>query len=210
MAQLYEAIEDYPNAITHFRRVLAMDDTETRNYRLVTDNDIWFKMEFTEAFSHLKQFDSAWYYYNLYKPEKHKAVYWRVWWVSTGECYLLQKKYAQALENFRLALPEHLKRNDKNEVMRTLIDIGKTYLGLKKDKEALDYGKQGLNMALVAKSKQFIRDGYQILSSAYDRMHEWDSSNFYFRKYIDMKETGPGQQGKRNSKRKTGEWISPP
>ena len=188
MAQLYKLIEDYPNALTYFHRVLQMDDGETRSNRIATDIDIWFKMEFTEVFSHLHQFDSAWHYYNLFKPAPDKAVYWRVWWISTGECYLLQKDYDHALQNFQLGLAEHKKLNDRNEVMRTLLDIGKTYLALNNNPEALQYGREGLEMALQTKAKQFIRDGYQILSTVYDRLHQSDSANFYFRQYIAMKD----------------------
>jgi tetratricopeptide (TPR) repeat protein len=196
MAQLYELIEDYHNALTYFYRVLQMDDAETRSNRIITDNDIWFKMEFTEVFSHLHQFDSAWYYYNLYKPAPDKAVYLRVWWISTGECYYLQKDYPQALQNFQLGLAEHRKLNDRNEVMRTLLDMGKTYLALNKNPEALQYGQEGLDMALHTKAKQFIRDGYQILSTVYDRLHQTDSANFYFRQYIIMKEEVLNDQAK--------------
>jgi len=187
MAQLYELIEDYPSALTYFHRVLQMDDAETRSDRITTDNDIWFNMEFTEVFSHLHQFDSAWHYYNLFKPAPDKGVYWRVWWVSTGECYLLQKDYAHALQNFQLGLAEHKKLNDRNEVMRTLLDMGKTYLALNNDREALQYGREGLEMALQTRAKHFIRDGYQILSTVYDSLRQTDSANFYFRQYITMK-----------------------
>jgi len=84
MAQLHSLIEDYPNALVYFRQVIQMDDEDTRKERIITDNDIWFKMEFAEVFSHLNQFDSAWHYYNLFQPDKDKAMYLRVWWVSTG------------------------------------------------------------------------------------------------------------------------------
>lgn len=196
MAQLYELIEDFPNALTYFHRVQQMDDAETRSDRIATDNDIWFKMEFTEVFSHLHQFDSAWHYYNLFRPAPDKAVYLRVWWISTGECYLLQKDYDHALQNFQLGLAEHKKLNDRNEVMRTLLDMGKTYLALDRDPEALQYGREGLEMALQSKAKQFIRDGYQILSTVYDRLHRADSANFYFRQYITMKEEVLNDQAK--------------
>jgi tetratricopeptide (TPR) repeat protein len=188
MALLYQLIEDYPNALSWFRKVLQMDDDEIRNDRIRTDNDIWFKMEFAEVFSHLNQFDSAWYYYNRFKPSKHQTPYLRVYWVSTGECYFLQKDYRHALQNFQLGLAEHIKLNDRNEIMRTLLDIGKTYLALGNNSEGLRYGREGLAIALKTKACQFIRDGYQILSTAYDRLHQTDSANFYYRQYISWKD----------------------
>jgi LytS/YehU family sensor histidine kinase len=80
--------------------------------------------------------------------------------------------------------------------MRTLLDIGKTYLALNKDRDALKYGREGLNIALQAKSKQFIRDGYQILLTVYDRLNKGDSANFYFREYTIMKEEVLNDQAK--------------
>lgn len=187
-AQLYALIEDFPNALTYFRKCWQMDDDETKKWLVTSDNDIWFKMEFAEVFSHLHQFDSAWHYYRLFKPTSNKDVYMRVWWVSTGECYLLQKDYHHALQNLQLGLAEHRKLNDQNEVMRALLDIGKTYLALHKNIVALRYGREGLQLALHTKSKQYIRDGYQILSSVYDGLHNTDSANYYFRQFITTKE----------------------
>jgi tetratricopeptide (TPR) repeat protein len=194
MAQLYAQIEDYPNALIYFRRVLQMDDDEIRNERIRTDIDIWFKMEFAEVFSHLHQFDSAWHYYNLFKPSKDKDTYLRVYWVSTGECYFLQKDYINALKNFQLGLAEHIKLNDRNEIMRALLDIGKTQLALENNSTALQYGRDGLTIALETKANQFIRDGYLILSTTFDRLHQADSANFYYRQYIYWKDSVANDQ----------------
>ncbi|WP_207510536.1 tetratricopeptide repeat-containing sensor histidine kinase [Longitalea luteola] len=194
IAQLYAQIEDFPNALIYFRRVLQMDDDEIRNERIQGDIDIWFKMEFAEVFSHLNQFDSAWYYYNLFKPSVDKAAYLRVYWISTGECYFLQKDYHNALKNFQLGLAEHIKLNDRNEIMRALLDLGKTYLALGNNAAALQYGRDGLAIALQTKAKQFIRDGFLILSTTFERMQQADSSNFYYRKYVYWKESMANDQ----------------
>jgi len=185
-AQLYELIEEYSISQHYFRLVLQMDDDETRAERIATDNDIWFKMEFTETFSHLRQFDSAWRYYNRYKPTN--PVYLRVWWISTGECYLLQKDYPHALQHLQLGLAEHRKLNDRNEIMRALLDIGNTYLSVGNNKAALAYGREGLQLALETKAHQYTRDGYQILSTVFERLHQTDSANHYFKRYMTMKE----------------------
>ena len=196
MAQLYSLIEDYQNSLLYFRRVLEMDDDETRSNRVATDNDIWFKMELAEVFSNLGQYDSAWHYYNLYKPGKGKEQYLRVYWVSTGECYYLQGQYQKALENFKLGLAEHQKLHDRNEVIRTLIDIGKTHLALSNNIEAIRYAREGLANAIETKTKQAIRNSYQILHTAYDRMGQEDSANYYFREYTRMKDVVLNDQGK--------------
>ncbi len=196
IGELYYLIEDYPDALLYFRKVLEMDDDETRRRRIYTDNDFWFKMDIGEIFSQLHQFDSAWHYYNLFKPAKDKTVNLPNYWVSTGECYFLQKDYHNALQNFQLSIAENKKLNDRNQVMRALLDIGKTSVALNNNAAALQYGREGLNIALQTKSKQFIRDGYQILYSVYDRWHQTDSAYFYYKKYITMKDIVTGAQVK--------------
>jgi len=196
IAQLYELIDDYSNALVYFRKVIETDDSETVSDRINGDEDIWFKMEYSQAFSHLHQFYSAWHYYNLFKPPNDKNVNMRVYWISTGECYFLQKDYTHALQNFQLGLAEHRRLNDKNEIMRSLLDIGKTYLALNNDPEALKYGREGLNLAIQTKAKQFERDGYEILYLVYDRLHMTDSANFYFRQYVKMKDAVLNDQTK--------------
>lgn len=198
LAQLYLLIEDYPTALGYFRQVFQTynTDEEFRKDLIASDIDIWFKMEFAECFSLLHQFDSAWHYYDLFKPSKDREVYNRVYWVSTGECYYLQKDYRRALENFQLGLSAHQKLNDRNEIMRTLLDLGKTYLALQNNPEALKYGKEGLSIALQTKAKQYIREGYLILSTVHDRMHRVDSANLYFRKYISAKDEVLSDQAK--------------
>jgi tetratricopeptide (TPR) repeat protein len=196
MAQLHMQIEDYPNALAYFRQVWKMYDAEIRDYMIANDYDIWLKMEYTEVFSHLRQFDSAWHYFKLFKPADNKKMYLRIWWVSTGECHYLQKNYPRALQHFQWALAEHERLQDRNEVMRTLLNIGKTHLGLNNNAEAGKYGKEGLKIALETKAKQFIRDGYKILSVVYDRLGKKDSANLYFREYINMKETVLNDQTK--------------
>jgi len=108
----------------------------------------------------------------------------------------LQKDYSNALKNLRLGLAEHQKLNDRNEVMRALVDIGKIYVALDSNLQALEYGREALTLAIQTKAKQFIRDGYQILSTVYDRFHQTDSANFYFRQYITLKDEVLNDQSK--------------
>jgi hypothetical protein len=72
--------------------------------------------------------------------------------------------------------------------MRALYDISRVYLTTGNAKDAIDYGRKGLDIALQTRSNAHIRDGYQILSEAYDRLGMTDSSNNYFRKYAIVKE----------------------
>src|SRR6185437_13090559 len=45
-------------------------------------------------------------------------------------------------------------------------------------------------------SKQFIRDGYGILCSVFDRIHQTDSAYLYYKKYIKIKDVVLSDQTK--------------
>jgi tetratricopeptide (TPR) repeat protein len=116
--------------------------------------------------------------------------------VSTGEAYLLQGNYKMALQNFLRGLAIHKKLNDKNEIKRTLLDVAKTYFALGNNSLALQYAREGLEMSLQTKSRQFIRNGYQTLYLVYNRLHKTDSAYFYYQKYIAIKDSVVSDQTK--------------
>jgi LytS/YehU family sensor histidine kinase len=145
-------------------------------------------MEFAEIYTHLQQYDSALYRYNLFDSANADEKDLRVFLVSKGEYYLAVKQYSNALQNFLKGLHYHKKLKDTNEIMRTLLNIGKTYAALKAYKAALQYTREGLGIALQTKAKQFIRDGYQTLYLVYDKTQNVDSAFFYYRQYNSMKD----------------------
>ena len=201
IGDLYARIENHVAALPYYRKAFQIDD-RNRRLRLVSGDwemfsrnwDIWVKMEFAELFSNLNQFDSAWYYYKLFKPRDEDHTHFRVYLVSTGECLLMQNKYKPALQNFLKSLAYNLKLNDRNQVMRIYLDIAKTHDAMRNDTAALRYAQEGLNLALQTRARPFVRDGYKILYSIYDRRHQPDSANLYFRKYTAMKDSVANDQ----------------
>ncbi len=153
-------------------------------------------MEYAEIFSHLHQFDIAWHYFELYKPASAEDRYFRIYLVSTGEYYLLQKKYNLALQNFLKGLSLHQQLNDKNEIQRSLILIAKTYLLLQQYDSAMQYGQRALNVAYTTKAKQVTRDACRVIYVVYDWRKQPDSANLYFRQYNAMKDAVANDQVK--------------
>ncbi|MBS1973608.1 MAG: tetratricopeptide repeat protein, partial [Bacteroidetes bacterium] len=177
---LYRAIEDYPTALSYYRQAFQKDNPSNIKFRIDTDWDIWVRMEFAELFSLLRQYDSAWHYYHLFDTAGATQKNLRAYLVSTGELYLLQKDYSKALQNFLRGLASNRKLNDAIAINRTLLDIAKTYFYLNDNSAALKYAREGISLALRTKSKPFIRDGYQVLYSVYDRLQKTDSAYFYY------------------------------
>ena len=194
LGKLYTAIGDYPHALNYYRRVNEMSDHEVTIDRIRRGNEFNFEMEFAELFSLTNQYDSAWYYYKLFKPSKE--IFTSTYLVSTGECYFNQGKFKEALGNFESGLWGFLKTKNLNEVTRALLDISKANLAMDNYNGALKYGREGLQLAMDKKANQYSRDGYKLLSDVFDRLNQKDSSNFYFRKYSILKDVVLDAQSK--------------
>ena len=198
LGELFMKIEDYSSALVNFRQAFQMDNPQLEEFRRDGDFDIWMKMEYAEIFSHLQQFDSAWHYFELYKPVSKEDRYFRIYLVSTGEYFFLQKKYERALQNFLQGLHLHEKLSDRNEIQRSLIFVAETYLALQQYDSAIQYARKALNVAHTTKAKQIIRDACQVTYTAYDIKKQPDSANIYFRQYSVMDDTVANEKVKAN------------
>ena len=193
---LFREIGDYNSALNDYREVFKTDTRETIQGRIDHSNETWTRMEYAELFSLLHQYDSAWHYYHLFDTTRITDKDLRIYLVSTGETYLSQKDYERALQNFLRGLAMHRKLNDRNEIKRVLSDIAKTYFAINNNKASLQYAREGLDLSLQTKSRQFIRDGYQVFYLVYDRMHKADSAYLYYQKYIAIKDIVVSDQTK--------------
>ncbi len=185
---LYREIGDNATALTYFKRGFGKDNPELERQRINTNFDIWVKTGFAELLTLQHEYDSAWHYYSLFDTLHIHPKDLRVYHVSVGEYYFSRGEYDKALYSFLKSLPYHQQLNDNSQVIRTELDIAKTYLSLKNDSAALKYGREALDLALQTKARHSIRDAYEILSKAYDHLHQTDSAYGYYRKYITIKE----------------------
>ena len=64
------------------------------------------------------------------------------------------------------------------------------------DTAALRYGSEGLQLALSVHAKHFIRNGYQVLYSVYERFQNTDSAYKYYKLYNIMKDSVASDQVK--------------
>jgi tetratricopeptide (TPR) repeat protein len=184
IAELFRRVEDFKTALEYYRQAFQnlTPDTIFNN----SDFDISQVLSFTELFSLQHQFDSAKYYYGFADTSNQRVL--RFYLVSAGENYFLQKQYGEALPNLLRGLYYHKQSNDRNQVMRTLLDIAKTYSALGNNDSAFINAIESLNIATQTGARQFIRDACEILSSTYDHWHQTDSAYFYYRKYVSEKD----------------------
>ncbi len=108
--------------------------------------------------------------------------------IRTAEMLLGSKQYDKALQLFDEELKLSRKNNDKNYVMRLLLDIGRNYEGKREYAKAFDYSKDLLQNAARNNTRQYLRDGYQLMFILYGHIHNVDSAYFYYQQYTSMKD----------------------
>jgi tetratricopeptide (TPR) repeat protein len=189
-------IEDYPLALDYYRSYF-QNYTPGDSVRDLRDETVvWTKMEFAEIYGHLNMFDSALYRYSLFDTNHVAEKDLRIFLVSKGEYFMLSGQYEKALPNLLRGLVIHRKLNDGNEIVRTVLDLAKTYDALHNENQALRYAREGLNLGLQTRARQRMRDAYKVLYSVYDSRGETDSAYFYYRSYIRTKESLTNDQTK--------------
>lgn len=109
--------------------------------------------------------------------------------IRMAEMHIAAKEYDKALTLLLKNLKLPGKKNDNNQEMRLLLDIGRAYEGKKDYAMAFYYTKDLLQNAQKHKAKQYIRDGYRLMSMLYEQLHKADSASFYYRQFIDMKDS---------------------
>ncbi len=179
MGSLYNAIGDYNTSMNYYQQSLLYARPEQ-----IPGNLYIF---FGELYNNLNQYDSAIYFFQqaaLVNSEDTLRADIRI-----GETFLLQKKYDKALNIF-LKYPNLLKQRDEgNEQMKVLLDIGKAYAGMQEYKNALPYAKKGLALSKEKGALQKVRDGYQLLSYIWEHLQKPDSAIVYYRFYVTMKDS---------------------
>ena len=140
----------------------------------------------------LEQYDSALYdqekYMQTIKSLTIRSNYITFPGILIAEKNIASKEYDKALLLLTEDLKFSRKNNDKNRAMRLLLDIGKAYEGKKDFRKAFYYTKDLLQNAQDHKAKQYIRDGYKLMSVIYHQLQRDDSAYAYYRQYTNMKD----------------------
>jgi tetratricopeptide (TPR) repeat protein len=177
-SSLYSSIEDFNTALLYTRQLLQINQSNAFDY-----------IGIAELFSRNGQFDSAKHYYNLIKDTTSNRRVEHFYLVSKGEYYFLQGEYNRALPNFLRGLLYHRQTHDRNQVMRTLVNLAKTYDSAHNYATSFRYAHEALAIAQQTGARQYLRDSYHILYSIYDHWHQKDSALFYHTKYVAAKDS---------------------
>jgi tetratricopeptide (TPR) repeat protein len=181
LAELFLYIEDYGSAEKYFRMGFGNDKPQA--------SVPWTFLKYTELLARQHKYDSALYYYSQFDSAHAGAGILRTYLVSKGEYFLLREKYNEALPYLTRSLSYQRQMNDRNQVMRCLLDLSRAYQRLGHDAEAFRYAQEGLATAKLVDARQNIRDASQLLNILYDKAQRTDSAYFYYRQFISMKDT---------------------
>jgi len=164
LGNIYFALEDYSSAVSYYRQVFDYP-------------------QLTITFALNKQFDSATKYFNQTIADTADQRSLRFYLAFVGKYYLLLNENEKALPNLLRSLRYNKKSNDVNQAMLVLIDISKTYLGLKNRDSAFAYSSEAFAMGSRTGAGQIIKDASKILSLIFEYRRQPDSAYFYYKKY---------------------------
>lgn len=114
------------------------------------------------------------------------SVYSRI---RESEILINSKDYNGAIKLLKKDLLGLQKASDKTHLMRVLWNISKAYEQRNDIKPAFYYCRQLLILAQKHRANQYLRDGYQLMYSVYERTKRTDSAYHYFRLYTYMKDS---------------------
>jgi tetratricopeptide (TPR) repeat protein len=181
LAELFVQIEDYTTAEKYFRIGFGTGSPDETNP--------WDRLLYAELLTHRHQYDSALYYYARFDSAHAGPGMLKAYLVSKGEYFLFRQEYTAALPYFTKSLGYQRRLNDRNQVMRCLGDLSRTYAGMRQDNAAFGYAREELQLAGLVNARQNIRDACQQLYTLYDGEGRTDSAYFYFRRYILLKDS---------------------
>jgi len=155
---------------------------------------VWHPLvDLGDSYYSLEQYDSALYDEDIYIQAIKSLTIWSNYKsfprIRTAERHIASKEYEKALSLLTEDLTLSRKRNNRNELMRLLLDIGKAYEGKKDFTKAFYYTNDLLQNAKKHKAKQYIRDGYKLMYLLHDQLHHPDSAYLYYRQYTNMKDS---------------------
>jgi tetratricopeptide (TPR) repeat protein len=120
LAYIYQSVGDFETALDYFRQSFRQADSQSvpwHPYRSMGD-----------IFMYLKNYDSSLYYFQkvFERSRTHGPA-----WAGLGKLYVLLKQYDKALDYLQNAMIIFKKTNNDGGMMWALVDVGKSYTGLK-------------------------------------------------------------------------------
>jgi tetratricopeptide (TPR) repeat protein len=173
IGKLYADVGDYDMALEYYSKI--------------SDNDLKLtsSLNVGEAYFLKKIYASALFYYRHYlstlDPTDTNAL--SKPYFLLGELYRDIGKYDSSLYYLPIALHGFRKVNDRNWLMRSLLELGKVSKDIGQPKQAIAYSRELLDFAEHSGARQYSRDAHYLLYELFESLHMTDSAYSHLREY---------------------------
>jgi two-component sensor histidine kinase/tetratricopeptide (TPR) repeat protein len=113
---------------------------------------------------------------------------------NTGNIYLTQERYYDAIEKYQKAFDAYFLLNDKFNMSLTSFNLGDAYLGVNNYDSSLKYCNINLFLANQLESQEEIKYAYQGLTNLYEQQGLMDSAFKYYQLYVSYNDSLKDQQ----------------
>ncbi|WP_162390454.1 tetratricopeptide repeat-containing sensor histidine kinase [Spirosoma endbachense] len=172
LGQLYADVGDYETAREYYGKI---------SQRL----KVGTYLKIGETYYLQTNYDSAQYYYQLYIRESRdvsKKTLTKAY-ALLGGLYLKLEKYDTALFYLNIALTDFEKDNNRNWIMRVLLELGKAYKESGEVSKAIKTTNELLTTAEESGARQYIRDAHYLLFQLFDRLEQKNSAYLHLKQY---------------------------
>ena len=184
MGHLYQVAGAYEDALDYYQQGLQYANAHSIDRHTTTWNYLDEPMGLIYLL--MNKVDSSIYYLQnavQIDPENQMTR------VSLGETFLSKQQFDSALKIFLVPIEHFRKENDRWDLMRVLMGAAKAYEGQQNESAALQYVNESFSIAQEANVKQYMKEGYLLLSGIYNHMHKNDSAYFFMQKFIALKDS---------------------
>ena len=151
------------------------------------------------AYAHmqLKQYDSVLYYQQKHRDNldlvttdaRIRKGFIPTFWGLSADVQIARKQYDKVLSDIQPLLEQQRSKRDVNNLMHSLLNLGKVYAGKQDYLTALGFAHELIDLSNKTNNKQFLKEGYYLISSVFDHVNKKDSAYLFYRKYIVIRDS---------------------
>ncbi|QDK79869.1 tetratricopeptide repeat protein [Spirosoma sp. KCTC 42546] len=175
LGQLYADVGDYETARDYYGKI---------NQRL----KLGTYLKLGETYYLQAKYDSALYYYQLHIKESRdlpKKTLTKTY-ALLGGLYLKLKNYKTALSYLNISLTDFKIDNNRNWVMRVLLELGKTYKETGEVNKSISTINELLTYAEESGAKQYMRDAHYLLFQLFEDLNQENRAYLHLKRYTTL------------------------
>lgn len=180
LGELYKNIGDYETALDYYHKAFSYEpDKQGWSFRHLSNCT-------GDLYCTLQKYDSA---YSFYRSGLAGHPASKTSRLRLAEYYLLRKNYDTSLLYFEGLYNELKNSGEGNISIYATLGLGKIFYARSNFVQALNFSTQALQSGKQKETKQIIRDASKLLSSIHEELKQSDSALFYYKQYVQVKDS---------------------